>query len=74
MSEDKKKVITMTNGDLSLKLVEKSMRSLATKVLSAGAEGKKKTYPINHVDDDEEEINRAYDEAADEETILQSMG
>ena len=72
--EDKKKVITMTNGDLSLKLVEKSMRSLATKVLSSGADVKKKTYPVNFMDDDVDEINMVgEDETWDEDVILQSM-
>lgn len=42
----------MTDGDLSLKLVEKSMRSLAAKVLNTGTERKKKTYPVNYVDDE----------------------
>ena len=73
-NEDKKKVITMTNGDLSLKVVEKSMRSLATKVLNTGTEVKKKTYPANYVEEDNDDVYMAHDEEGfDEDFALQSM-
>ena len=47
--EDKKKVLTMVNGPLTLKDVEKSMRALSTKILVGAAE-KKKIYPANYVE------------------------
>ena len=47
--EDKKKVLTMVNGPLTLKEVEKSMRALSTKILVGTAE-KKKIYPANYVE------------------------
>ena len=46
--EDKKKVLTMTGGDMEIKKVEQAMRTLATTVLST--EPKKKIYPTNYVD------------------------
>ena len=50
------------------------MRSLATKVLNSGADVKKKTYPVNFMDDDVDEINMVgEDETWDEDVILQSM-
>ena len=53
-SEDKKKILTMTNGVMDVELVSNAMRSLSTKVLS-GPEEKKKVYPTNHVETEEEE-------------------
>ena len=49
--EDKKKVISMVNGDFDSKKVEQAMRSLATRILTGNSqEPKKKVYPINYVD------------------------
>ena len=75
VADDKKKVITMNNGALEAKKVEASMRALATKVLgAAGDTGKKKTYPVNFVDDEAEEINYAgEDEGYNKEIILESL-
>ena len=53
-SEDKKKILTMTNGVMDVELVSNAMRSLSTRVLS-GQEEKKKVYPTNHVEIEEEE-------------------
>ena len=47
--EDKKRVLTMTNGDMDTKKVEKSMRTLATAILAPG-DVKKKVYPTNFVE------------------------
>ena len=74
--EDKKKVITLTRGKLEASQIEGAMRSLATKVLGGGtAEIKKKTYPVNFVEEDPEEIHVAADEDAsvDEEVVLQAL-
>ena len=49
--EDKKKVISMVNGDFDAKKVEQAMRSLATRILTGSSqEPKKKVYPVNYVD------------------------
>ena len=73
-AEDKKKVITLTGGELTAKKVEGAMRSLSTKVLGGQTDQKKKTYPINFVDEDHEEIYHVGDDDGwDEETILQSL-
>ena len=47
--EDKKRVLTMTNGDIDTKKIEKSMRTLATSILASG-DVKKKVYPTNYVE------------------------
>lgn len=47
---------------LDLKLVEKARRSLASKVLAPGADGKKKHYPINYVEEEPEDVHMAQDE------------
>ena len=39
--EDKKRVLTMTNGDMDSKKIEQSMRTLATSVLATGENRKK---------------------------------
>ena len=49
-AEDKKKVISMVNGQLDTGKVEKAMRSLATRVLVGANEPRKKVYPINYVE------------------------
>ena len=49
--EDKKKVISMVNGDFDSIKVEQAMRSLATRILTGNSqEPKKKVYPIDYVD------------------------
>ena len=47
--EDKKRVLTMTNGDMDTKKIEQSMRTLATNILSSG-KNRKKVYPTNFVE------------------------
>ncbi|CAE7222829.1 unnamed protein product [Symbiodinium pilosum] len=71
-SEDKRKVITLTGGTLEIQKVEQAMRTLSTKILSSAGEIKKKTYPANYVDDDEEDINLT-EEDADEESLLANV-
>ena len=61
-SEDKKKVISMVNGQLDTGKVEKAMRSLATRVLVGANEPRKKVYPINYVEtENEATINESND-------------
>eukprot|EP00434_Breviolum_minutum_P008876 symbB.v1.2.007827.t1/scaffold463.1/size291460/8 len=49
--EDKRKIISMVNGDFETKKVEQAMRSLATRVLTSNSqEPKKKIYPVNYVE------------------------
>eukprot|EP00435_Cladocopium_sp_Y103_P026438 s424_g6.t1 len=47
--EDKKRVLTMTNGEMSTKRIEQAMRTLATSILNSG-EVRKKVYPTNYVE------------------------
>ena len=47
--EDKKRVLTMTNGDMNTKKIERSMGTLARSILASG-EVKKKVYPTNVVE------------------------
>ena len=75
-AEDKKRVLTMTGGEMETTKVEQSMRTLATTILST--EPKKKVYPTNFVEtenpnvsmDDESNVNNAYFMQADEEDAL----
>ena len=53
--EDRKRVLTMTSGNMKTDKIEQAMRTLATSVLSQGNEPKKKVYPTNYV---EMEMNR----------------
>eukprot|EP00435_Cladocopium_sp_Y103_P011835 s4451_g3.t1 len=52
-NEDKKRVLSMSQGQLSLKEVEKAMRALSTRVLLGAGEPKKKIYPTNYTEADE---------------------
>ena len=45
--DDKKKILTMTNGKMETKLIDQAMRSLATRVLTSASDPKKKVYPVN---------------------------
>ncbi len=78
-SEDKKKVLTMTQGKMEKGLIEQSTRTLATSTLSG--EPKKKVYPINYVEPELKETSEndsmvtAYytnmEEDVDQESIQQ---
>ena len=74
-SEDKKKVLTMTQGKMDKGLIEQSMRTLATSILSG--EPKKKIYPVNYVKPEVKEIPEndstvtAYYTNVDEEDVDQ---
>ena len=48
--EDKKRILTMTNGKMDTIEIKKAMRTLSTMVLSNNAEPKKKVYPTNYVE------------------------
>ena len=58
-NEDKKRVLSMTGGELSLSKVEQAMRTLSTRVLFGSGEVKKKVYPANYVDTGDEHVNQA---------------
>lgn len=53
-NEDKKRILTMVNGNLSVKEVENAMRTLSTKILTSSTtpEGKKKVYPANYMENE----------------------
>ena len=55
--EDKKRVLTMAGNPLVPEKVEQAMRQLSTKVLVGQADGKRKVYPVNYLEDDAEEVN-----------------
>ena len=59
-SEDKKRILSMTNGVLELDKVDKAMRSLSTRVLLGPGEVKKKVYPVNYTEN--EETNQSNEE------------
>eukprot|EP00435_Cladocopium_sp_Y103_P036498 s2051_g9.t1 len=68
--EDKKRVLTMAGTPMTQDGVEKAMRQLSTKVLVGQAEGRKKVYPVNFVEE-EEEINMVQEhETMDEEQAI----
>eukprot|EP00435_Cladocopium_sp_Y103_P023037 s5005_g5.t1 len=68
--EDKKRVLTMAGTPMTQDGVEKAMRQLSTKVLVGQAEGRKKVYPVNFVEE-EEEINIVQEhETMDEEQAI----
>ena len=52
--EDKKKILTMTNGVFEKDAIANAMRSLSTSVLSGPGSEKKKVYPTNYVDENVE--------------------
>ena len=57
--EDKKKVLTITNGVLEKTAIEGAMRSLSTNVLTGqGSVEKKKVYPTNFIETEENEPSR----------------
>ncbi len=60
-NEDKKRILTMVNGNLSVKAVENAMRTLSTKILTSSTtpEAKKKVYPANYTENEpNEEIDQ----------------
>ena len=81
-TEDKKKVLTMTQGKMEKGIIEQSMRTLATSILSSAGEPKKKVYPTNYVEPEVPEaavtdtaassafnISSVEDEEIDDETV-----
>ena len=48
--EDKKRILTMTQGKMDTGEIEKAMRTLSTMVLSSSSDPKKKVYPTNYVE------------------------
>ena len=53
-NEDKKRVLAMTGGELSVSKVEQAMRTLSTKVLLGSGEVKEKIYPANYVESNDD--------------------
>lgn len=55
-SDDKRKIIAMTNGDLDAHKIDVAMRALSSRVLNEGsANAKKKVYPVNFMEDETHE-------------------
>ena len=77
-NEDKKRVLSMSGGELSLTKMESAMRTLSTRVLFGSGEVKKKVYPANYVDasddhahnDDETVPHSTYHAAVEEDDVL----
>eukprot|EP00435_Cladocopium_sp_Y103_P023238 s1363_g5.t1 len=77
-SEDKKRVLAMAGGELSLTKIEAAMRTLSTKVLFGSGDVKKKIYSTNYVDsheeshanDDDAVPHSTYHVSVDEEDVL----
>ena len=59
--EDKKKVLTITNGQFEKTAIENAMRSLSTNVLTGGGTDRKKVYPTNFVEESTESTTEATD-------------
>lgn len=79
-AEDKKRVLSMTGSELQSKKVEDAMRQLAPKILvgSSGTDSKKKVYPVNYVEEEEEDHTvpsfvAEEDYQPDEETGIQTL-
>ena len=68
--EDKKKVITMTGGVLQASKVEQAMRQLSTKVIVGQGDQKKKIYPVNYAEEEQEVHYAAQEEELDEESAF----
>ena len=62
-TEDKKKILTMTGGKMEAKLIDQSMRSLATRVLTGINEPKKKVYPTNFIEEESHDPTDAFEPA-----------
>ena len=72
-TEDKKRILVMTGGEIEDKKIDHAMRQLSTKVLvNPGDRVAKKVYPVNFVDDDDgvSEVNLVEDEPLDEEAAF----
>ena len=62
-SDDKKKVLTMTGGNMDTKRIDQAMRSLATRVLAGRNDPRKKVYPTNFVDEEPVESSDNFEPA-----------
>ena len=49
-TEDKKRILTMTDGKMETLAIEKALRTLSASVLNNGMDPKKKVYPTNFVE------------------------
>ena len=77
-SEDKRKIIAMTNGDLDYHKIDMAMRALSSKVLGDGGSGsKKKVYPVNFAEEESKDASEdvlmatGTDDYVDEEEAFQ---
>ena len=69
-SEDKRKVITLSGGTLDSSRIEQAMRTLSTKILTSGNQGKKKVYPANYVEEEVNEVLYTEDDQDEEQMIV----
>ena len=69
-SEDKRKIISMTSGDLDAHKIDVAMRSLSSRILSDGSHPKKKVYPVNFVEEENKEVAEEAMLAAGAEDIM----
>ena len=67
--EDKKKVLTMTNGAFDERAIEKAMRSLSTSVLRGSLHEKKQVYPTNFVEDPQDSPGDSVDHFGTDQSL-----
>ena len=69
--EDKKRILAMAGGTLTVKSVDTAMRQLAPRVLigQASGESKKKVYPVNYAEEPEDEPPGQVSFVAEEENV-----
>ena len=60
-NEDKKTVLSMSNGKLEVHQIEQAMRTLSTRVLLGAGEQKKKIYPTNFVENEDTQVSHEGD-------------
>ena len=72
--EDKKKVLTMTNGAFDERAIEKAMRSLSTSVLTGSLQEKKKVYPTNYVEDPQDSPGDSVDHFGTDQSLYAAQG
>ena len=72
--EDKKKVLTMTNGAFDERAIEKAMRSLSTSVLTGSLQERKKVYPTNYVEDPQDSPGDSVDHFGTDQSLYAAQG
>ena len=69
--EDKKKILTMTGGTFDKVSIDNAMRSLSTNVLSGAGSEKKKVYPTNYVEENND--TDTFEHVANDQSALLSQ-